>query len=721
MESHFLKRNLPLLLLTALLSTAQAQHNHPDTLRAVLTQTDIQLDGRLSEEAWTTAPKISNFTQRELSEGDPASETTEIAVLYDSKNLYIGVWCYDSRPDLITARKMQRDFHWNGDDNIEIIIDTYHNHRDGYLFVTNPNGARADALILNNGQHFNKNWNGVWNVRTSRNSEGWFAEFTIPFSTLKFKKVKQQIWGINFERNIRRKHEQVMWQGWSRDAELEQIKNAGVLFGLKNLEEVNLIEIKPYALAGIQNESGRKAETNFNFGGDMNYLITPALKLNITANTDFAQVESDRNQINLSRFSLYYPEKREFFLEGKDYFDFGLGRKIQPFYSRRIGLDADGNSVPILGGARIMGKTGRATLGAMSIQTAQTDSSASTNFSVLRWKQDLGRESTIGLIGVGKFEQGHGNGVIGGDYLYSTSHFLKDKTLVTGGAYAQSFSPDSAGSSGSAQRLFVSYPSDFIEFDASWERSSKNFKPETGFLRRTNYQKYYAELQFNPRPAFLPFLRRLVFKPLDFDYYFNDRTGRLISFDTEFRPLGFSTKSGEWFEFNIQRSAENLEESFEIQEGFVIPAGEYWFTHYEVQLSTFSGRPFFGFASINWGDFFNGSRNEISGMLVWRMNRHVSLSYSSEYNYIQLPQGHFTASQHSGRIEYALSPDLFGLFFGQWNDEDQEVSVNLRLNWIPKPGTGIYFVVNQSYETGGKQMRMTNTMVLSKLVWRFTI
>ncbi len=721
MESKLIAHTLLLVLLLSFLSSAYAQHGQPDLLRAVLTPFKIQADGKLNEPVWQRAPRISNFTQRELSEGKPASEKTEVAVLYDRKNLYIGVWCYDSRPDLITARKMQRDFRWNGDDNFEIIIDTYHNHRDGYLFVTNPNGARADALILNNGQHFNKSWNGVWNVRTSRSKEGWFAEFIIPFSSLKFKKRKRQVWGINFERNIRRKHEQVMWQGWSRDAELEQVKNAGVLTGLENLEEVNLVELKPYALAGVQNESGLKAKTNVNFGGDINYLITPALKLNITANTDFAQVESDRNQINLSRFSLYYPEKREFFLEGKDYFDFGLGRKIQPFYSRRIGLDAEGNSVPILGGVRIMGKTGHSTLGGMSIQTAKSDTKPSANFSVLRWKQDLGRESTVGLLGVGKFEKDHANGVIGGDFLYSTSHFFEDKTLVTGGAYAQSFSPDSAGSSGSAQRLFVSYPSDFVEFDASWERSSKNFTPETGFLRRTNYQKYYAELQFNPRPAMFPFLRRLVFKPIDFDYYFNDQTGRLISFDTEFRPLGFSTKSGERFEFNVQRSAENLDENFEIHDGFVIPAGEYWFTHYEIQLSTFSGRPFFGFVSVNWGDFFNGQRNEISGMLIWRVNRHISLSYSSEYNYIKLPSGHFTASQQSGRIEYALTPDLFGLFFGQWNDEDQEVSINFRLNWIPKPGTGVYLVLNQSYDTVGTRMQMTNTMVLSKFIWRFTI
>jgi len=698
-----------------------AQNSKPDILQATYLSSPVTFDGRPFEETWQKASRISNFTQRELEEGSPSSERTEVSVLFDEDYIYFGIYCYDSESDKIIARKMQRDFHWGGDDNFEIILDTFHNRRDGYLFVTNPNAARADALILNNGQHFNKSWNGVWDVKTSITEEGWFAEFKIPFSTLKFKAGIGQTWGVNFERNIRRKNEQVMWQGWSRDSELEQLSRAGTLIGLSDIQDVNLVELKPFGTAGWQSEQGEQSETRFDFGADLNYLITPTLKLNLTANTDFAQVESDRSEINLTRFALDYPEKREFFLEGEDYFDFGLGRRIRPFYSRKIGLDDEGLQIPILGGARLMGRVGKSTLGGMSLQTSKTDSSESSNYSVLRWKQEIGKESSFGLIGVGKFGQEHQNGVIGADFLYATSEFMEDKTLEIGGAFAGSYSPDSTRKQGNAQRLFIEYPSDFVEIDASWERSSKSFNPEVGFMRRENFQMYYAEIQFNPRIHQFSFIRNFEFKPIDFNYYLNDDTKDLISFEAEFRPLGFQTKSGEFIEFNVIRTIENLDEDFEIQDGDTIPAAEYWFTHYEIQLATFRGRKLAGYTSLDWGDFYNGKRTEISADLVWRYDKHLSLTYGSEFNFIRLPGTKLNTSEHSGRIEYAVSPNLFGLLFGQWNTEDREARFDFRLNWIPKPGANVYFVVNQTYDAASSQFKLKDTTILSKAVWRFTL
>jgi len=697
-----------------------AQRSQPDTLHAVFTHDPITVDGILNEPAWQTAPKIHNFTQRELEEGAPPTERTEVAVLYDPENLYIGVWCYDSHPELLIANKMNRDFRWGGEDNFEIIIDTYNDHRNAYLFVTNPNGARADAFILDNGQQFNRNWDGVWTVKTSVTSHGWFAEFQIPFSTLKFTQSQEQVWGINFERNIRRKREQLMWQGWSRDSELEQISRAGKLVGLKGLTGVNLIELKPYLLGGVQRESDNNSNV-FDFGGELNYLITPTLKMNLTVNTDFAQVESDRARINLSRFSLYYPEKRGFFLEGANYFNFGLGRRIQPFYSRKIGLAPDRTEIPIIAGARMLGKIQNATLGAMTIQTAGKDTIPTANYSVLRWQQDIGEQSRIGLIGVGKFEAQRQNGVGGMDFLYSTSHFMGDKILTVGGAYAHSLTSDSADGSGNAQRLFLSYPSDFVEIDASWERSSASFNPEVGFLRRTNYQMYYAEIQFNPRPAFLPFVRRLIFKPVDFNYFIDDATKEMTSLYTEFRPLGISFKSGDFVEFNIQRNAERLNEDFEIHDGFTILPGEYWNTRYEFQYFTFSGRPVFSYGAVSWGEFYDGTRQEYEGRIIWRVAKYFSVSYDFTRNVIDLPAGNFITNEQGGRIEWAVNPDLFGAFVTQWNSEDQEALINFRLNWIPKPGTDLYFVVNQTYDTSGNRLKITNTAVLSKLIWRFVL
>lgn len=698
-----------------------AQKSHQNEIRALRINQPVILNGYLSERAWQNAKHISNFTQRELYEGKPATERTEVAVLYDNRNLYIGVWCFDDESGKIAAQKMKRDFNYGSDDNFKFIVDTYNDKRNGYLFVTNPNGARFDALIQDNGNSVNKAWDGVWNVKTKITDKGWFAEFEIPFSTLKFNTKNNQIWGINFERNIRRKREQDLWQGWSRDSEIEQVSRAGKLTGIEGLSEVTLIELKPYGIAGVENNENAGKNLNYNIGTDINYLITPTMKLNLSVNTDFAQVESDQQQVNLTRFSLFYPEKREFFLEGQDYFNFGLGHSIRPFYSRRIGLAPDRSKIPIIAGARLLGKTGNTTLGGMSIQTVKQDSIPSTNYTVLRWKQDVFEQSNIGLIGVSKIEPGRQNAVYGADFLYSTSKIFGDKNLSVGGAVAQSYTSDAFNKTGLASRLFVDYPNDLIEFSAVWDRASADFNPETGFLRRTNYQMYNADFRIKPRPKFLPWIQRLVFKPFDFNYYVDDKTHKLQSLWTEFRPLGFTTKSGEFFESNIQRRAENLTEDFEIHDGIVINKGEYWFTRYELQFATFKGRPVYGFFFVNWGDFYTGKRTEWFIRSVFQINKYISVSSDFTQNFITLPQGTFTVNEFGGRVDIALNPDLFGSIFGQWNNDDNEALLNFRLNWIPTPGTNFYFVVNQSFDTNVRGWHSTNTTVLTKLIWRFVI
>lgn len=699
----------------------EAQTSLPDEIRALKIDQSITLDGNLNEPSWQDAVHISNFTQRELNEGQLSTEHTEVAILYDDQNLYVGVWCFDDEAGKIIAQQMKRDFNYSTDDNFKIIVDTYNDKRNGYFFITNPNAARFDALIQDNGKSSNRSWDGVWNVKTTYSSKGWFAEFEIPFSTLKFNTKENQIWGINFERNIKRKREQVLWQGWSRNYKITQVSNAGKLTGIQGVSNVTLVELKPYGLTGIQNNAERGNTFTSNIGGDINYLITTTMKLNLTFNTDFAQVESDRMQVNLSRFSLYYPEKREFFLEGQDYFDFRLGRSIRPFYSRRIGLAPDRNTIPIIAGARLLGKAGNTTLGGMNIQTARHDSIPSTNYTVLRWKQDVLQQSNIGIIGVGKIEPNRQNAVYGADFLLSTSEAFGDKNLSFGGAIAQSYTSDAAQKTGLASRLFVSYPNDLFLISAAWDRADRNFNPETGFLRRTNYQMFTADFKIKPRPSFLSGIQKLEFKPMDFNYYIDDQTHKLQSLYTEFRPLGFMTKSGEWFEFNIQRIAENLTEDFEIFDNVTIPSNEYWFTRYEIQLESFEGRPIYGFFEANWGDFYTGKRTELYLGTTFQINRNISIRSSIAQNYIRLPEGTFTVYEVGGRLNLAISPDLFGSVFGQWNNDDNEVLLNFRVNWIPTPGTNFFFVVNQEFDTNGGAWSSTNTTVLTKLIWRFVL
>lgn len=704
-----------------------AQKSQPDSIIAHFIERAIVLDGVLGEAAWQTAVPISNLTQRELQEGSPVTEKTQVAVLYTAKSLYIGIWCFDREADKIVARELKRDFDHSLDDNFEVIIDTYHDRRNGYLFVINPNGAREDAQVFDNGGSVNQNWNGVWNVKTTRTAAGWFAEMEIPFSTLKFRQdAGQQTWGINFERNIRRKREQVLWQGWSRDSELEFVNRAGTLTGLNKLPNRTFVEVKPYGIAGVERQATQSSNGLFNAGGDVNYLITPTLRANLTINPDFAQVESDRQQINLTRFPLFFPERREFFLEGEDYFQMGMGEQIIPFYSRRIGLSPRLETVPILAGARLLGKINKTTLGAMSLQTASRGGGEggvpSTNYSVLSWRQDVLEQSTVGLMTVNKYAGGRLHSTTGGYLNYSTSAFLGNKNLTVGAAFSQNYNSQAFDQEANAQRLFVSYPNDKVQFDAAWQRSPLAFNPEMGFLHRTNFQEFFTRLQLRPRPQHsLRWIRQFNFQPGELSYFMYDDTGGLQSFSYKVRPLGFWSRSGEALEFNILRQAEGLREPFRLRDDILVPAGTYWQTRYEFQGATFSSRLLSVAALVNWGGFYDGKSTESQLGLQWRTSRHLSVSVNYEKNWINLPQGRFTTDLINNRLEYALSPNVFGAFLTQWNNEDQEMNINYRLQLIPKVGTDFYFIVNQLLDTSAGRWKLSYTVVQGKLIWRLIL
>lgn len=711
-----------------MVSNCLAQTSKPDTIYARFTWEAVRLDGVLDEPVWRQAGRISNFTQRELNVGEPATERTEVAIIYTTETLYIGFWGYDSRPDKLVAREMKRDFDFDLEDNFEVIIDTYNDDRNGFLFVVNPNGARADVQVLNNGESENIYWNGVWDAKTRTTGEGWFAEIAIPFSTLKFRKdVAHQVWGINFERNIRRKREQLLWQGWSRDSELELLNRAGTLAGLDSIVSKDFIELKPYAIGGgeftssLPEQAGHR-EGVLNAGGDINYLLTPSLRMNLTFNTDFAQVESDQEQINLTRFPLFFPERREFFLEGQDYFDIGMGEDIIPFYSRRVGLAEDRSTVPIIAGARLLGKNRNTTLGAMSIQTAARGEEPSTNYTVLSWRQDVLQQSTVGILSANKYAGGRWHSTSGGYARYSTSELFGDKNLNVGAAFTQNIDTEEFEKSANAHRIYLSYPNDKVEFDMSWQRSARTFNPDVGFLQRENFQEFYSELEFKPRPRhFLKWIRQFSFKPLDMNYFLYDDTRSLQSFSYEIRPLGFETRSGEFFEFNIQRRAEGLREPFEIREGVAIPAGEYWYNRLEIQAASFEGRTWSLYTKINWGEFFTGRSTESEYELAWRASRYVKIGVNYEKNWINLPEGSFDTDLLGSRLEYALNPNLFGALFSQWNSEDQEAIINFRLQWIPIIGADFFFIVNQVYDTSGNSWKVERTTVLGKLIWRFVL
>lgn len=705
-----------------------AQQSSPNSIKAYFLDEEIELDGELIEDSWEHAHIIENFTQREQKEGEPATEQTKVAVLYNTNEIYFGIWCFDEDADGISAQQMARDFSWGSDDNFEILISPFNDNRNGYLFVTNPNGAMADVWIGDEGKDFNKDWNAVWDVAVQRNDEGWFIEMKIPFSTLKFKKEEVQTWAINFERNIRRKKEQVLWQGWSRIYDLEKISQAGKLVGIENIKQRTKVELMPYLLGGVEhNDKGWEDEIGWNHtikvGGEVNIDITPTLKLNFTANTDFAQVESDRKQINLSRFSIRYPEKRQFFLEGKNYYDMNVG-SAELFYSRRIGIE-NYTEVPIIGGGRFFGKLDKTNIGVMSIQTQAKDDIASTNYSVIKVQQDIFKQSSMGFMATQKYSKDRYNRVYGANFTYATSDLFGSKNLYVGGTFSASEtkdfgSPENLNKDNLSYNVFLSYPNDQVEIDAGMTTIQKGFNPEMGFMSRNNYQMLFTEIEFQPRFKKLPFFRNLIFKPIDINYYLNEETKELESMTYEWRPFGFVTKSGEFFEFNVIHIFDKPIEDFVLISDVIIPEGSYWDNRYEIQFESFRGRKLATEAKASIGDFYTGSRQQIEIYTFINVDKHLNIGVDWERNYIQLPEDEFSTDEIGGRIDYAFNPKMHTSIFAQYNNEDDRVLVNYRINWIPKIGSYFYFVINQEYSTRSS-ISLERTTILGKLIWRIAL
>jgi len=694
--------------------TFSQSDSQPAVITAVWANPAPKVNGDLDEEAWKQAAPITHFTQREPQEGAAASERTEVRIVYNDRAMFIGVWCYDSQPDGIIANELQRDFSYDEEDNFEVIFDTYRDRRNGFLFVINPNGARFDALVTDEGNGINTDWNGIWDTRANVNDSGWFAEIEIPFSTLRFADDSVQVWGVNFERNLRRKREQVLWQGFSRNYELEQVSQAGTLAGLQNIRRGSTLEIKPFASGGLQRgfaPFSDERETLRKVGVDFKYPLAQSLTLDATVNTDFAQVESDRAQINLTRFPLFFPEKREFFLEGAGIFQFNFGEWPIPFYSRRIGIVA-GEQIPIIAGARVVGKAGDYDLGALDIQTAKKDSVPTANFAVLRVKRNILKQSYVGVLATNKKLAGSHNRLFGADANLRFSNIFGDNTLEIGGAVAGTQTPALHGDN-LAYRFFVDFPNDFIDHFIGIRSVQKNFNPETGFVPRFGKQLSWA-LRIAPRPGKWG-IRQLVFKPVDVEYFW-DADNRPESAFWEWRPFGFLTESGEFFEFNIQRNFDRLDEDFNIFDAVNIPKGRYHFTHYEIQFETNSSRPLAAELFYNWGDYYTGSRKNFSLAATVKANKHLALSTDYSRNDIALAAGSFTTKEVGGRVRYAFSTRLNTSLFAQWNNEDELVNVNFRLHWIPEIGSDVYLVYNQLFDTTSKT-RPARATVLAKVAY----
>ncbi len=689
----------------------------PKIAYAVRTETPPVIDGIINDSVWNKAIPISDFLQQEPIPGTNPTEKTVVRILYDDKNLYVSFMCYDNEPNKIIARELKLDGKWSGDDNISIIFDTFHDLRHAYWFGTNPLGMRDDGLLTSsvNFEGMNESWNGVWYPKAAIVDSGWSAEIVFPFSTFKFFNKDEQIWGVNFQRKIQRKGEEVQWTAIGKDLNFFKVENAGELHGIKNIKRGNPIYLKPFfTFGGEQTDSSNKFIAKP--GLDIKYGITETLSLDLTFNTDFAQVESDRARINLTRFPLFFPEKRDFFIEGANLLSFPLGDDDNLFYSRRIGL-SQGNEIPLIAGAKLVGRLGGTEVGFLNIQTAEKAGEPTSNYSVARMKFDLFDQSYAGFFISNKISSYNYNRAFAGDIELKTNKFLDDKTLIFGSNLAKTDERNGAKNSW-AGKFYLDYPNDLIDQYLGYKFVQGNFNPGIGFISRTGIQELLYHFSFSPRINWGD-IKRLNFTPVDAEYYL-DKDNNLLTASLSFEPFGFSTVQGDHVSFEIHRYFDNVPEDFEIFENAVIPAGKYWFTTYGINYESASGRTIYGEASAEIGNYYAGNVKSFSANVVWSANEHFSLTTDYSHNTIQLSQNHFTTNEVGARFRYDFSTMLNSSIFGQWNNELNEININYRFNWQPNVGSNFYLVVNHLLSTEGA-LRTKDIAVLAKIVWQFIL
>lgn len=694
------KKFLLLLLLFNLpfLNTLIAQSNHiTPQLRAYKINSDIHLDGLLTESYWQEAEATADFRQIQPREGEPATEKTEVRVLYDRENMYIGVNCYDTEPAKIVAQKLQRDSGLGDDDAFGFILDTYHDHRHAYLFATNPNGAEEDGQVVDGAYDTNLDWDGVWEVKAKIHEQGWSAEFKIPFWNLKFRSLPEQSWGINFTRTIKRKTEEVNWASWSRDnGGFLRISRAGNLLDLRELKQGFNLQIKPFTLGKATRdrllEANPLREEKFDAGVDVKYGLTSNLTLDLTANTDFAQVEADVEQVNLTRFPLFFPEKREFFLESASTFEFGEPGFFGPpsmllFFSRRIGIEGFGNIVPILAGGRLTGKMGRFNVGVLDILTDKENGLPRSHFSVARVSRDIFQRSKIGMIFTNRADIGRNQQqAYGVDADIWLSNPLLFQTF-----FAQTHS-SSAGDPGRSWKLALDFTKDHWGWFAGQTAIDKNFDPAVGFVLRRDIRRTFLTFRVSPQPNG-KFLRRTdIRQSLT---HTTNYAGRLQDWQYN---LIFQNElsSGDHLSLNYGRIFERLDQTFPFRNAIAIPAGDYRNHSLSADFQSSAKRKMAGFANIGRRDFYAGELFNWGGGLGYSPSPHLSFRLDYDRNEVDLPQGKLDTDLFALHLNLAFNTRFFFNALMQYNSEENELSSNLRLNFIHSPGSDLFIVYNES-------------------------
>ncbi|MEW6319944.1 MAG: DUF5916 domain-containing protein [Acidobacteriota bacterium] len=679
------------------------------------TSAPISVDGRLDEDDWRAAAPVADFYQTGRNEGLPASERTEVRVLYDAERIYIGFRAWDSEPDRMRIRSVFRDESGGADELVAVMLDAYHGHRGAIQFVTNANGLMEDLLQTGESTTTrNHDWDTVWASQGRVLADGYEVEMAVPFTSLRFELPREGgdiVFGIGFKRNIPRRNEESVWpfvpndSSWYRPAEL------GHLRGLSGVRPGRSIELRPYLLGTALSDIALQRPTQLarDAGVDGKWGVTTGLTADFTLNTDFAQEEADIQQVNLTRFSLFFPEKRQFFLEGQQAFRFGVPREADLIFTRRIGLSAEGTPLPLLGGARLSGRQGRTGLGAMSLQVGDPGGGDSRNYTVVRVKQDVLTRSSVGAVFTNVQGAGSFNRVVGAD----ASLYIHRLWFFDG--WAARVNQDGAASS-AAVYARSAYEADRRALSYTFLGIGDGFAPEVGYVRRPDSRQHTLAARWSPRPT----------SDAVRQYHLTGRLGYITDGrglpETRHREGGLRAdfESGDAVSLVFTNNLERLVRPFPLRRGVTIAPGAYRFNEIEAKFDSFRRRHLQLDATYTAGGFFGGHRDALLLAFNWRMSTMVGVTAGYSVNWVDLPQTSLTTHLLTSRLQLAFRNDAALLTLLQFNRDTGQFSANVRFNWIPKPGTDLFVVYNETDDTLGRWAPRTRSLAV-KLNYLFAL
>lgn len=678
-------------------------------LAAPRVQTAPRIDGVMDEKVWQSAVPFTAFKMVRPEPGKEPSEKTELRVLYDNKYLYIGIYCFDSDPSAISVTELTKDQDGgdNGNDQVRVLLDPFQDKRNAYVFVVNAKGARTDGFA--GGEHVSTNWDGIWHARGKIHDNGWCVEMRIPFKTISFN-PSLDAWGFNVERYIARRMEVIRMHGIDRNSHFYNPNEAALLTGIDQVKQGKGITFKPYAALDVARSEAHDGERQWKLNGgfDLYKNFTPNLVGVFTYQTDFAETELDDRQINLTRFSLYFPEKRAFFLEGSDIFDFeggegGFGPAFIPFFSRRIGIhEQSGEQVPVSWGAKVFGKIGKTNMSMLNVSTKAVDdlNLPGQNFFAGRVYQNIFSQSKIGVIFTsGQPGSDEANTLLGLDALYSTSRFMGNKNISVSGWWVTNHNERPDG------RHFgygfkADYPNDLLDIYLAYGYYGDALEPGLGFLPRNNVQQLTGKIEIKPRPhkgwlgkTFRQFYLRF------FPFFYWDQEGKLQSYRISSCPFTmFRIESGETFEFYLIKQREVLERPFEVSDGVIIPVGDYYFTRYQYNFRTASHRMISTKIEYETGTFYSGNLEKLELEVNLNIKGNIRLGLESEFVKGKLPQGNFKENLYQAKADFYLNPDLGLMTYLQYDSVSENIGANIRFKWRISPGNTIYLVYNKNWE-----------------------